>query len=69
MIKILSDKSVQLCCKGKSCPIVTDIGGGMVEILDDYGKKVVMTKEEALQLSDGVKVIAEQQQKKELLLG
>ncbi len=69
MIKVLSNNSVQLCCKGKKCPIVTDIGGGMVEILDDYGKKVVMTKEEALQLSDGVKVIAEQQGKKDLILG
>jgi hypothetical protein len=69
MIKVLANNSVQLCCKGKSCPIVTDIGNGMVEILDDYGKKVTMSKEEALQLSDGVRVIAEQQEKKELLLG
>ena len=69
MIKVLSNDSVQLCCKGKSCPIVTYIGNGLVEILDDYGKTVTMTKEQSLQLSDGVKVIAEQQEKKELLLG
>jgi hypothetical protein len=69
MIKVLSNNSVQLCCKGKKCPVVTDVGNGMVEILDDFGKKVTMTKEEALELSDGVKVIAEQQEKKELLLG
>lgn len=57
MIKRLSERSVQLCCNKKNCPIVTDIGDGMVEILDDYGNKVIVKKEEALLLSDGVRTL------------
>lgn len=65
MIKILKDNSVQLCCKGKSCPIVTELADGMVEITDDHGNKIVVRKEEALLISDGVKTIDSQK----LLLG
>lgn len=65
MIKILKDNSVQLCCKGKKCPVVTELADGMVEILDDYGNRVVVRKEEALLISDGVKTIDEQK----LILG
>jgi hypothetical protein len=59
MIKRISDNSVQLCCNGKNCPIVTDIGNGMVEITDDDGNKVIMKKAEAELLSDGVKSLTE----------
>ena len=70
MIYKITDNSVRLCCKKSAgCPVVTDIGEGMVEILDDYGKKVTMKKEEALMISDGVKVIEEQKKEKELILG
>lgn len=57
MIKQLSSNSVKLCCNKRGCPIVTDIGNGMVEITDDDGNKVIMKKEEALLLSDGVKIL------------
>lgn len=57
MIKQISNNSVKLCCSKKGCPIVTDIGNGMVEIVDDDGNKVIMKKEEALLLSDGVKIL------------
>lgn len=57
MIKQISNNSVKLCCNKKGCPIVTDIGDGMVEITDDDGNKVIMKKEEALLLSDGVKIL------------
>jgi hypothetical protein len=33
------------------------LGNGTVEIVDDYGNKVIMKKEEALLLSDGVKTL------------
>ena len=65
MIKILKNNSVQLCCKGKSCPIVTELADGMVEIVDDNGNRIVVREEEALLISDGVKTIDEQK----LILG
>lgn len=65
MIKILKNNSVQLCCKGESCPIVTELDNGMVEITDDDGNKIIVKKEEALLISDGVKTIDQQK----LILG
>jgi hypothetical protein len=53
----VSERSVKLCCNKKGCPTVTDIGEGKVEITDDYGNKIVVKKEEALLLSDGVKTL------------
>jgi hypothetical protein len=53
----LSENSVKLCCNKRNCPTVTDLGNGTVEIVDDYGNKVIMKKEEALLLSDGVKTL------------
>ena len=46
----VSENAVRLCCFGKKCPTVTDLGNGTVEIVDDYGNKVIMKKEEALLL-------------------
>jgi F0F1-type ATP synthase epsilon subunit len=65
MIKILNKNSVQLCCGKQNCPIVTELANGMVEIVDDDGNKIVVKKEEALLISDGVKTIDE----KKLILG
>jgi len=65
MIKILNNNSVKLCCKGKSCPVVTELTDGMVEITDDFGNKIIVRKEEALLISDGVKTIDDQK----LILG
>ena len=65
MIKQLSENSVKLCCKGKGCPIVTELADGRVEITDDDGNKIIVKKEEALLISDGVKTIDSQK----LILG
>lgn len=65
MIKVLSNNSVKLCCKGRSCPVVTELADGMVEIVDDDGNRIVVRKEEALLISDGVKTIDSQK----LILG
>lgn len=65
MIKVITNNSVKLCCKGKGCPVVTELANGMVEIMDDDGNKIVVKKEEALLISDGVKTIDNQK----LILG
>jgi hypothetical protein len=53
----INNNTVKLCCNGKGCPSVSDIGGGMVEITDDNGNKIVVKKEEAVLISDGVKTL------------
>jgi hypothetical protein len=66
MIKVLTNNSVKLCCKQKQgCPVVTELTDGMVEITDDFGNKIIVRKEEALLISDGVKTIDDQK----LILG
>jgi hypothetical protein len=65
MIKRISDNSVKLCCNNKGCPTVTDIGEGLIEITDDNGNKIVVKKEEASLISDGVKTL----DKENLILG
>lgn len=62
----INDNSVRLCCNAtKGCPTITDLGDGWVEVTDDFGHTIKVKKEEALLLSDGVKVIGD----KKLILG
>lgn len=65
MIIPITDNSVRLCCRGNKCPVVTELADGMVEITDDHGNKIIVRKEEALLISDGVKTIDD----KKLILG
>ena len=59
-----TENSVRLCCNGKGCPIVEDLGNGNVKITDDHGNSITVKKEEANLISDGVKTLGES-----LLLG
>ena len=54
----LNANSVKLCCNGSGCPIVTDLGEGIVQITDDDGNVVKVKKEEAILISDGVKQLS-----------
>jgi hypothetical protein len=65
MIIPVNKNSVRLCCNGKGCPVVEDLNNGTVKITDDNGNTIVVKKEEALLISDGVKTIDE----KKLILG
>lgn len=65
MIIRQTENSVRLCCNGNGCPVVTDLGNGTVEIKDDDGRIIVIKKEEAALVSDGVKTLDE----KTLILG
>jgi len=55
MLKRLSETSLQLCGKGKCCPIITKLENGSYEVLDDYGNKIIVKKEELEMVSDAVK--------------
>lgn len=64
-IKRESKDTVRLCCGKLGCPTVTDLGDGNVRITDDDGNSVVVKKEEAALISDGVKTLDE----KKVILG
>lgn len=57
MIKRLSETSVQLCGNKKCCPIINKLEDGTYEVLDDYGNKIKVTKEDLDLVSDGVKAL------------
>jgi hypothetical protein len=65
MIIPLNRNSVKLCCGKKGCPVVENLDNGMVKITDDNGNTIIVKKEEALLIADGVKTIDE----KKLILG
>lgn len=65
MIKVESSTKIRLCCGAKGCPIIEDLGDGTVKITDDWGNTVIMKKEEAKLLSDGVNLL----EGKQLILG
>jgi hypothetical protein len=56
MIKRESANSVRLCCGKKGCPVITDLGDGTVSITEN-GSTIIIKKEEAALISDGVKVL------------
>jgi hypothetical protein len=57
MIRKLSETSVQLCGDKKCCPIINKLEDGTYEVLDDYGNKIKVTKEDLDLVSDGVKAL------------
>lgn len=58
MVKIISDNSVQLCGRpGQCCPIINKLPDGDYEVLDDYGNKIKVKKEELDLVADAVKTL------------
>lgn len=47
-MKILTNRSVKLCCgnKNTNCPVITKIDEDTYEITDDFGGKVILKKHE-----------------------
>jgi len=50
----MSKKSVKLCCNSKYCPVLT-VEGNNVKIVDDYGKSIRMTVDQAKMINDALK--------------
>lgn len=60
-----TENMVRLCCGKKGCPTITDLGDGNVKITDDNGSEIIVKKEEAALISDGVNTL----DNKQILLG
>jgi hypothetical protein len=69
MIKRLSEQEVQLCGKGKCCPIITKLDEDNYEVTDDYGNKIKVKKHELEMVSDAVKTLDTPVISEKLLLG
>lgn len=52
MIKKISDNTAQVCCSA-NCPFVS-IDGEVVSVRDDFGGRITLSVDEALELSDAV---------------
>lgn len=57
MIKRESENMVRLCCGKKGCPTVENLNDGTIRITDDDGNSIIVKKDEALLLSDGVRTL------------
>lgn len=65
-VKKVNDSTVKLCCGGRGCPELTDLGNGMFQLTDDNGNKVILKKEELNLIGDAVKVVSKDEK---LILG
>lgn len=54
-MKRLSVNEIRLCGKGKCCPIITKIDEDTYEVLDDYGNKIKVKREELAMVTDAIK--------------
>lgn len=60
-VKSVSENSVKICCKGKGCPQVTDLGNGTYEVKDDNGNVITLKQEEISLIGDAVKIVSDKQ--------
>ena len=57
-MKRLSENQIVLCGKGTcKCPTITKLDNGTYEVIDDYGNKIIVKKEELAMVSDAVKAL------------
>lgn len=71
MVRI-DENTIKLCCGGKGCPIIQDIGDGNVTITDDNGNVITVKKEEAGMISPALEHLTPKapiNSNEELLLG
>ena len=60
VLKLNPNGSVTLCARKTCCPIMEDMGNGMVRITDDNGNSIIITKEQASLMTAGVNALNEQ---------
>lgn len=60
VLKLNPNGTVTLCARKTCCPIMEDMGNGMVRITDDNGNSIIITKEQANLVTAGVAALNEQ---------
>lgn len=65
-VKRVNDNTVKLCCGGRGCPTIKDLGNGTYEVTDDNGNVVILKKDELKLVNDAISTLDSNQQ---LILG
>lgn len=52
--------TVTLCARKTCCPVMEDMGNGMVRITDDNGNSIIISKEQAELVPAGISALNEQ---------
>lgn len=60
MLKLNPNGSVTLCARKTCCPIMEDLGNGMIRITDDNGNSIIISKEQASLVTPGLNALNEQ---------
>jgi len=66
-VKKVNSNTVKICCRGRGCPQLKDLGNGTFELTDDNGNVVVLKREELALVGDAVNIISNVSEK--LILG
>lgn len=56
-LKLNPNGSVKLCARKSCCPILEDLGNGLVKITDDNGNSIIIDKTQARLINDGLNLI------------
>lgn len=57
LLKLNPNGSVTLCARKTCCPVMEDLGNGNVRITDDNGNSIIISREQAKLINDGIMVI------------
>lgn len=68
-IRIETTDTVTLCGDDVCCPQLKQLADGRFLLTDDNGNTVILTKEQALLISNGVDVLTETSGKEQLICG
>ena len=60
ILKLNPNGTVTLCARKTCCPIMEDVGNGMVKITDDNGASIIISKEQAALVGAGLDALNEQ---------
>lgn len=59
VLKLNPNGTVTLCARKTCCPIMEDMGNGMVKITDDNGASIIISKEQAGLVGAGLAALNE----------
>lgn len=57
ILKLNPNGTVTLCARKTCCPVMEDLGNGSVRITDDNGNSIIISREQAKLINDGILVL------------
>ena len=62
ILKLNPNGSVTLCARKTCCPVMEEISATQVRITDDNGNSIIINKDQAALINDGLKVLNSKEQ-------